>query len=398
MNSEQQGNDRAASAAARVDTARLMADAQRATGLQDFGDPGFVERCHWWLHCAREEARLDAAAYGRLGMLIVGWFSNRLRWIDDLRKHPEIEDERIRAPVFVTGMPRTGTTKLQRVLAEDPDAQSLPFWQVLNFAPLPGQVIGEPDARIAVGAGYIDQIAQHSADFLTAHPAFVDAPEEESFIIETDFQSQANCTRLRAPSFWRHLDTQAGRESLPYLKRILQYVQWQRGSEGQRPWVLKSPLHIGNLDALFDVFPDALVVHTYRDPLVALPSSCRIVEVFRGLLSQDIDLHELGSEQLAWWSSILDRHLVQRDRLGDARIIDVHYQDTLEEVMTVVRAVYERGGRTLSTQAAGRMGAWELGNPQHPFGRHTYSLDRYGLGEAQVREAFAAYVQRFERH
>lgn len=394
MNTERQENN---SAQARADTHRLMADAQRVTGLHDFGDPGFVERCQWWLHCVRDEARLDAAAYERLGMLVVGWFCNRLRWIDDLRKHPEIDDERIREPVFVTGMPRTGTTKLQRVLAEDPNVQSLPFWQVLNFAPLPGQVAGEPDARIAVGAGYIDQITQHSAAFLTAHPAFVDAPEEESFVIETDFQSQANCTRLRAPSFWQRLDNHSGRESLPYLKRILQYVQWQRGAAGRRPWVLKSPLHIGNLDALFEVFPDALVVHTYRDPIVALPSSCRIVEVFRGLLTRDIDLAELGSEQLAWWSTILKRHLVQRERVGAARIVDVHYQDTLDEVMAVVRAVYERGGRTLGKDAANRMAAWEAGNPQHPFGRHCYSLDRYGLDEAQVRDAFAAYTQRFER-
>lgn len=373
----------------------LTSRAIQQTGLEDFGDQGFVQRCAWWLQCATSEAHLDAAAYERLGMVIVGWFINRLRWVDDLKKHPEINDEIVRAPIFVTGMPRTGTTKLQRVLAADPAVQNLPFWQVLNYAPVPGHRIGEPDPRIAIGAGYIDQITQHSADFLTAHPAFVDAPEEESFIIETDFQSQANCTRLRAPSFWQRLTVNPDRDSLQYFKQILQYIQWQRGTEGQRPWVLKSPLHIGNLDALFRVFPDAYVVHTYRDPLVAVPSNCRIVEVFRQLLTHDIDLAELGAEQLDCWSQILNRHLQQRDRLNNGRIFDVHYEDIHKDVVQVVREIYAGTGRSLDESVAKAMLDWEANNPQHPFGQHRYSLERYGLTADQVQTAFSAYIARF---
>ncbi|WP_299694386.1 sulfotransferase [Hydrocarboniphaga sp.] len=370
-----------------------MAAASEQAGLDDFGDLGFVQRCAWWLQCVASEAHLDAAAFDRLGMVIVGWLINRLRWVDDLKKHPEINDEIVRAPVFVTGMPRTGTTKLQRVLAADPAVQSLPFWQILNYAPVPGHRAGEPDPRIAIGSGYIDLIAQHSADFLTAHPAFVDAPEEESFVIETDFQSQANCTRLRAPSFWQRVNGNPDRESLAYFKQILQYIQWQRGAEGQRPWVLKSPLHIGNLDSLFEVFPDAVVVHTYRDPLVALPSSCRIVEVFRHLLTHDIDLAELGAEQLIWWSQILNRHLEQRDRLNNGRIFDICYDDIHHDVIPAVRDLYANSGRSLDESVAKAMLAWEASNPQHPFGQHRYSLERYGLTAEQLQSAFSAYIK-----
>ena len=95
----------------------LTSRAIQQTGLEDFGDQGFVQRCAWWLQCATSEAHLDAAAYERLGMVIVGWFINRLRWVDDLKKHPEINDEIVRAPIFVTGMARSGTTLVETILA-----------------------------------------------------------------------------------------------------------------------------------------------------------------------------------------------------------------------------------------------------------------------------------------
>jgi hypothetical protein len=380
---------------ASLDARILMAESSAQAGLDDFGDLEFVQRCEQWLLSVDNEAHLDSTGLTRLAMVVRGWLVNRLRWVDDLKRHPEINAEVIREPIFVTGMPRTGTTKLQRVLASDAAVQSLPFWQALNFAPLPGQTAGQPDPRIAIAAGFIGLISQFSADFLTAHPAFADAPEEESFLIETDFQSQANCTRVRAPSFWQQVKDSPGRESLTFLKRILQYVQWQRGAAGARPWVLKSPLHIGNLDSLFETFPDAVVIHTYRDPLIALPSSCRIVEVFRRLFTEDIGLAELGSEQLGWWSQILLRHMAQRDRLASGRVFDVSYEDIHRDVLCVVRDLYSRMGRPLDGRVERHMRDWEASHPQHQFGRHVYSLERYGLTEEAVRSAFSAYIDRF---
>ena len=373
----------------------LITATQKQTGLDDFDSQDFVDRARSWLTCVASEARLSVAGHAIIENIITGWLVNRLVFVDDLKKHPEILDEVVREPIFVTGMPRTGTTKLQRVLAADPTVQSLPFWRILNIAPIRGAGSVQPDPRIALAAGYIDVLKQHYPDFLTAHPAFVDEPEEESFLMETDFQSLANCTRVRAPSYWRRIKDSHSRESIPYLKRALQYVQWQRGGAGKRPWVLKSPLHAGNLDALFETFPDALVVHTYRDPVVALPSNCRIVEVFRGMATDDIDLHELGAEQLSVWSDILQRHLQQRGRLDDKRIIDARYDDINNNVLAVIREIYRRRDRVIDPQTGQRINAWEANHPQHQFGQHRYSLERYGLTREGVQSAFAAYRERF---
>lgn len=375
-----------------------MAAAQKQTGLKDFGNLDFVPRAQQWLGYVSSESRLNESGRAGLENLITGWMVNRLRFADDLKKHPEILDEVIREPLFVTGMPRTGTTKLQRILASDPAVQNLPFWIVLNMAPIPGADPAKPDPRIAIAAGYIDRLAQLGSNFLAAHPAFVDEPEEESFWIEADFQSLANCTRVRAPSYWRQIKDSPDRESLPFVKRALQYVQWQRGEVGKRPWVLKAPSHNGNLASLFKTFPDATVVHTYRDPVVALPSICRIVEVFRGLNTDDIDLHELGAVLLAAYSDFQQRHLKQREdpRINE-RIIDARYDDINQNVFAVVRETYRRRGKTLDAQTEQKMHEWEAQHPQHQFGKHTYSLERYGLTEDAIKSACSDYIKRFGR-
>lgn len=373
----------------------VMAAARQATGLEDFGDDGFVERGAYWFAAIKEDGSIREAAYEMLAQVVTGWLVNRLRLHSDLERHPEITREVVREPLFVTGVPRTGTTKLQRMLACDPAVQSLPFWLLLNPAPIPGVPTGISDPRVAIAAGYLDLMAKQFPDFLTAHPAFVDEPEEESFLIETDFRSLANCTRVRVPSFWAGMRDDPGRESLPFLHQHLQYFQWQRGKQGRRPWVLKSPLHLGVLESLYRSFPDAILVHTHRDLRVALPSIARITEVWRSMTTDAIDLPALGAEMLATWSWILDNYLKAREGIADALIIDVGYDDICHRPGAVIGGIYERIGRELTPETVAAMWAWEDAHPQHQFGRHAYSLERYGLTVEQVDSAFAAYTDRF---
>ena len=376
-----------------IDFDAMVAMARQNAGVDIELPHDYLARGRQWIDGAMLEGRLSAAGSAGLQQLVTGWLVNRLRFERDLRSHPEILDERIVEPVFVTGMPRTGTTKLQRMLACDPSVSGLPFWRILNLAPM--AAVTDPDPRIAAAQGYLELLKNHHHDFLAAHPAFVDEPEEESFLIESDFRSLANCTRVRMPSYWQRIKDDPQRESYPFLKQALQYIQWQRGPGQPRRWILKSPLHVGRLDALFAKFPDAWLVHTHRDPLAALPSNCRIVEVFRRLASDDIDLAELGCEQLAVWSRLLADNLQQRASVGEARIIDVHYDDINLSVMSVVHEIYARRGLSLTAQADRRMHGWERAHPQHQFGQHQYSLSRYGLDREPLAAAFAAYTARF---
>lgn len=392
------GDSSAATGRPLLDLKSLMAAAQQLAGLEDYGDQAFVARAETWLRIAGAENVIGERGLAGLAALVTGWMVNRLRMVEDFKKHPEILQEPIRAPIFVTGMPRTGTTKLQRVLACDPNHQSLPFWLALNLSPFPEADPSKPDPRIALAAGYIEAIKAHYPDFLAGHPIFVDEPEEECFWLEADFQSLTNCMRVRAPSYLRQIIDTPDFESHGYLKQALQYVQWQRGGSGDKTWVLKTPSHFGNLRSLFRHFPDATVVHTYRDPIVAMGSICRIFELFRSLTLDEIDLKELGDEQLQLWTRMQQRYLeVRDDPAYSRRIIDVHYDDVVADVFKISRDIYERRGETLGATTEKLMRTYEAEHPQHQFGKHQYTLERYGLTPEKIRQACAVYMNRFDR-
>jgi hypothetical protein len=377
----------------------MMVAARSATGLEDFGDREFTELGQRWLDCAQREAQLSDAGRMGLNQLITGWLVNRLRMVDDITRHPEILDEVITAPIIVTGMPRTGTTKVQRYIAADPALQHLPFWRVQNIAPMPEAVPGQPDPRIAIAAGFIDLLKQVNPDFLIGHPAFVDEPEEELFVIEQDFRSIGNGSRVHVPSYLNHIAERPDFESHGFLKLVLQYTQWQCGaSDGRRPWVLKTPSHLGNLEKVLAVFPGATIVHTYRDPVVTLGSLARIMELFRTLAEDDIDLHEHGRYHMDFWVRMCRRHLeLRQDPKIDAHVVDAHYRDVTDDMASVVRRVYQRAGLRLDAATVQRMHAWDQAHPQYQLGRFEYSLERYGLSADSIISAFADYIDRFDR-
>lgn len=381
-----------------LDLDSIMADARTATGLSDFGElDGFQHRATRWLECAAREGGLGEVGLAGLRQLVTGFLVDRLRFASDLRQHPDILDQPVAAPIIVTGMPRTGTTKVQRSLGTAPGNQALPFWRILGLAPIPGADPNEPDPRIATAAGYLDMVKQFNPEFLVGHPLGVQEPEEEGFLAEADFQSLCNCFRVRVPTYFKEIVDSPGFESYPYLKRCLQYVQWQRDGATE-PWVLKTVSHIGMLPKLFETFPDATVVHCYRDPIVAVGSICKILELFRSLLQPDMDLHAHGAELLELWAGMQRRHLEARqDPAIDARVVDVQFDDICADIGGVARAVYDRAGRELDDAAYQHIVSWEKNHPQHGGGKFQYSLERYGLTSDQVREAFADYIARFER-
>lgn len=380
----------------RLDFDAIMDSARKDAALSDFGDLEFVPYARRWLECAEAEGGLSNSGRGALEGQVKGWLVNRLRFTEDLKSHPEILDEVLREPVIITGLPRTGTTKMQRVIGADPGVQSLPFWRAMNLAPMPDSEPGQPDPRVAAAEGMLRETQESHPEFLAGHPMHADQPEEECFLMETSFRAHLNCARVRVPSYLREIIDSPEYEGYSWLKRCLQYVQWQRGSD-TRPWVLKTPAHLGNLEKVFGTFPDAIVVHCLRDPVATAGSMCRIFELNRGLMEERLDLRELGQEVLGYWAEMQRRHMAARqDSNVDERVLDLSYDDINNDVMGVVRGIYERRGWTLHADAEQKMRGWELSNPQHQFGRHQYTLERYGLTADDVTSAWRDYIARFD--
>jgi hypothetical protein len=179
------------------------------------------------------------------------------------------------------------------------------------------------------------------------------------------------------------------------MKHMLEYLQWQAGGTG--PWIMKSPVHLGNLRLLLELFPDATVVHCHRDPRIVMPSFASLTEAGRRMGSDDdhIDLDEIGTFVLDLWAEATRRNLADRATIGEDRIVDVTYEQIRDDPLTAIAEVYARAGRTLSDEARAAMEAYAARRPEGHFGAHDYLAERFGYTDALIEERFAGYLARF---
>lgn len=379
-----------------LDLERLMAQVSKQEGLFDYGDPIFVEPMARMIDSVLTEARLNQAGLMGLQFDAQRWLVNRLRMRDAVTRHPEILDEDVSDPIVIVGVPRTGTTKLQRMLARDPGVQSIPFWQILNPAPFPDAQPTGTDPRILAARQVVEAMTVHAPDILELHPFAAEEPEEEIVLLEMTGRALSTALYFHAPSYTSWLLEQPQQSLYEELRLVLQYLQWQGGGRKDRPWVLKSPMHLGRIAALVDVFPRATLVHCHRDIATSLTSTCNLVAAARLARTSELDPHEVGDFMLDWCSREWNANLEQRAQLGsDTPILDVEYTAIRDDAVEVIHGIRRaRGDAELSPEAKTAMLAW---NETHHArsGPYQHSADYYGLDPDRVREAFAIYLDRF---
>lgn len=371
----------------------LLAEASRATGgLSDFGDDSFREPLRVLLESLNGEARLNKA--GRFGRFqrMTQLLMQRLLLEDLVKRHPDILEEQIRQPIFILGLQRTGSTKLQKILATDPKWHTPLLWEALSPAPLPGEPVGDPSMRIAIAQQFADMIYTVAPEAWPGHPMIPCEVEEETFAVEMSFRWTVPATFANVPTYIKWVEAHTVVPTYRYLKLILQVLQWQKGAE--RPWILKSPWHIGFLAAILEVFPDASIVQTHRDPLVAIASSCALMYAGLRLSTDDPDKKEHGANVLTMMSREMNRHLAQRDAIRDPTL-DVQFERIRDDAVAVARQICAARNWELDAAAAARIRRWEADNPQHKHGRFVYSPEEFGLTRENVTNALRDYCRRF---
>ncbi len=377
-----------------LDREALLEQARARTGLSDFGDVWFLEPMDRFIEAANREARLTADGVAAQIEVIVKGLASRLRMIEDIRRHPEILDEKIEVAGIILGLPRTGSTIFHRLLASAPGMTAIRWYEAQNYAPLPGDRLGEPRERRAYARAMIDGWLQLSPELASIHPLDPDAPDEEILILGQMFVSTMIEGMTFVPSLTRWLDQydqSCGHED---LKTILRYLQWQDPSRGGKKWVLKSPSHLIYAELAAKAFPDALLIMTHRDPLQTVPS----------FISMEAALYKMGStvgdrevgafwfERLAQWMRSFEQ---AREKIGEARFVDIDYRDVSKDPIGQAERVLARMGLPLDAGGEVVMGEFMAGNQREQRPMHAYSLERFGLNEAQVADAFASYRARF---
>ena len=379
----------------RLDADTLLARARRRTRLDDFGDQRFRLALDQLVSALEDEARLTLL--GRLVARdeIVRLLANRLRVTDVLRRNPEIRQAPVDRPLFILGLPRTGTSILHELLAQDPANRVPMTWEVMHPFPPPEAATFETDARIAQVEKHLAGIDRLIPGFSSMHPMGARLPQECVAITQHELASLVWPTTHRVPSYAAWLDATDHGPVYEAHRRWLQYLQWK--VPAQR-WMLKSPGHLWTLDALLREYPDARIVQTHRDPLRVLASLVSLVCTLRSIASDDIDPREVGAEWSVRLADGMSRTMAVRDRglLPTAQVFDMQFRDFLRDEIAMVRRIYTHFGMELSREAEARMRRFLVDNRADKHGRHTYSLALGGLDEATERARFAAYQARYE--
>lgn len=378
----------------RLDEAALLARARRATGLDDVGDAWFRTPLRALLASLEGEAALTP--FGRLIARadLVRLLTNRLRMTDVLARHPDITRAPVARPLFVVGLPRTGTSILHELLAQDPANRVPMSWEVMHPYPPPERATYASDARIAAVEKHLAGVDRVLPGFKAMHPMGAELPQECVALTAHDFASMLFSTTHRVPTYQAWLDAADLRPVYASHRRQLQYLQWRCPAEH---WVLKSPGHLWALDALLREYPDAQIVQTHRDPLKVVASLSSLVATLRGMASDAIDRAAIGAEWTARLADGLARATAVRDRWPAAAPapFDVQFADLLRDEIGMVRRIYAHVGRRLSPEAEQRMRAFLAANPRDKHGAHRYTLADAGLDPAVERARYAAYQQRF---
>jgi hypothetical protein len=375
--------------------AAVLEAAQEATGLSDFGADDFRERLAVWLQAVDEDVELGAV--GRIGVFrdITRYATNRLRFEDLLKRHPEILDVEIDRPIIIAGLPRSGTTHLLNLIAADRRLRSLPYWESIEPIPIPGEAPGEDGVDPRLGrcrANYEMQDAMMPL-LRNMHDLAPEHVHEEIELQCIDFASyelEWIATVPRWRDYYLEMDQ---RSSYDYMKNVLRALQWMRGP---KRWILKSPQHMEQLRPLMETFPDASVVITHRDPVSVIASTVTMLAYGDRIRRTRVDPPAVA----AYWIDRIERLLRacvnDRELLSRDRSIDVLFHEFMEDDIAMVRRIYELADLEWTVEAEADLAGYMAANPRGKHGRIVYDLKGdFGVDRDELRERFRFYFERF---
>lgn len=371
---------------------QLIEEARRTTGLDRFDAETFRESLEIFLADWNRQVVPDQAAE-RLSAAIVHALATRLKVTAYLESRPELRERPIERPVFVFGIPRTGTTLLSNLLAADPARRSPLTWEIDDPVPPPTAETLHNDPRA------LKRLEEERA-MLAANPEIgkyyrfsAIYPNECLFFMGHDFKNVHWESRGRLPNYRDYLfGAVKMKPAYEYHKRFLQLLQ----ANAPGTWNLKMPSHSLYLSTLLEVYPDARLIWTHRDPLTATSSFCSLIKTGHMSFVGHVDREWIG-ENIPWQAvQHVERIMDSRDKLGEKRIVDVHYADLMRDPITAMRTLYAALGDELTPEAEVRMGAWLADNPQGKFGRHEYKLAEFGRTAEEIRPLFERYLSRYE--
>ena len=369
----------------------LIEQARNAAALERFDSDSFREGLTV-LTDDLNAGKPPPAALERISGEIVHNLANRLKVTSYLDQRLALLQRPVERPVFVFGMPRTGTTLISNLLAADPARRSPLTWEIDDPVPPPAADMLCTDPRALAKLEFERQMLAARPEMGKYYRNSAIYPNECVYFMAHDFKTlmwESRCNQLQYRDWLLQTDMSSAYE---YHKRFLQLLQ----ADAPGTWNLKMPSHALWIKTLLKVYPDARLIWAHRDPLSALGSFCSIISLAQKSFTAGADPHFIG-KNCSWQAQLhADRIMDARDALGEDRILDVHYAQLTREPIATMRQLYASLGDEFTPEAEAGMQGWLDDNPQDKFGKHEYKLDQFGLSPQSAETLFERYLARYE--
>lgn len=367
----------------------IIDEARVEAGLTDFGSDTFMPGLAALLE-TYAASDFTGKGHRSLRRRVVKLLIARLHIEDTWKKHPEIKELPIKNPMFLTGLPRTGTSALLNILSNDPATRTLALWEGYNPWPIDlGE--GEEDPRyLAIKAHY--EKLNAVSDFKKMHHSSADNPEECIHLSNHTFQDAQFGFEVFMEPYATFYQQTERRTQYQYHADLLRMLHFQRPADR---WLLKTPSHAEHLDIIVDMHPACEIIVTHRTPLQIIGSYCSLMT---GVMPEHngLDLHALGERVLEFLATQTDKCMAQRNTISSARILDLDFHDILDNPQDVVDSIYSHFKLPLPDGTREKIASYIADHPKGKHGSHDYKLQQFGLTENKVLDRFAGYIERFD--
>jgi len=375
------------------DSEKLLQEAQSKTGLTDFGSNDFNEGLGVLLDTYNHNGFTEKGRY-KNRKRVLDLLCARLRIENAFKLHPEIRQQKIVAPMLLTGLPRTGTSALLNLLANDTDARPLYMWEGFNPEPVEGLPKGAPDPRYTAMKAWEEQNAkdaqQKGKEFKKIHSTSVDTPEECIHLLNHTFCDVQYGVEPMMEPYGSWFQKQDLHKSYHYYADLLRMVQWQR--PGKR-WLLKTPGHLWALDILIEMFPDCSIIITHRNPLECVTSYASMMAAL--MANREFDKRTLGPVVMEYLARKMEKAIAVRKQSDKARFIDIQFEDFIDQPIATVEKIYSHFKLPISADTAKRMRDYAAAHTMGKHGKHEYQLEEYGLTADMILQRFDFYIREY---
>ena len=366
----------------------LRTATERTGGLDDLGQGPYLDSLH-------ADARLNDVGRMIASERALIHTVNRLHYVEDRKRFPEIAQQKIVKPVFIIGMPRTGTTILHDILGRDPVSRAPMTWEVMFPSPPPQTATFRSDPRIAMCAATIPDRDARLPGFDAIHPMGAELTQECVVLMGETMCTPLFHNQFRVTSYQDWLDASADWGPVyDFHHRQLQHLQSRHA--GDR-WVLKTGAHLWGLDQLLETYPDARIVFTHRDPVKSMTSYSSLTTIVRRVSSDEVDPKEVASDWIVRLRRVLLRGIEIRAAKDypDALFYDMYFPDFIKDQFSQVEAIYDAFDLPMTDEGAAAMRKFINDNPPGVHGIHRYEPEEFGVDPATVRAEFAPYIDHF---